>query len=228
MKFSHWNTAITSRPEWRAVCKTVCTKYDPFVPWNFEPLHVMRGGGTSVHIPSRTWFPSAGKAFEPDPAHIDHRSDIRREADDTLWNVSTNNIPSGRVVPDGVGNCTRIFDSSTDGVQLNNDDVIEHAIARNIVGALHTTTSQPLLTKSDQLSCCIEFPTSLRWFVLSNTLGCQIDWVCLCFIQQVHQVGLVADVTYLLSRPLREKSAKFLPGWGHPTRLASNSYVDSS
>ena len=153
MKFSHWNTAITSRPEWRAICKTVCTKYDPFVFWNFEPLHVMRGGGTSVHIPSRTWFPSAGKVFEP------------LITDQTLFAKQTTHcgtcLPTTSQVEElfqmAVGNCTRIFDSSTDGIQLNNDDVIEHATARNIVGALHTTTGQPLLTKSDHLSCCIEF-----------------------------------------------------------------------
>ena len=136
MKFSHWNTAITSRPEWRAVCKTVCTD------------HLCPGTSNQTapcdawwYIPYRTWFPSAGKAFEPDLAHIDHRSDTRREADDTLWNVSTNNIPSGRVVPDGCWQLHSDLRFSTDGIQLNNDDVIEHPTARNIVGALHTRTS---------------------------------------------------------------------------------------
>ena len=36
LKFKPWDTAITFRPEWRSMSKTVFTHYDPFEPWYTE------------------------------------------------------------------------------------------------------------------------------------------------------------------------------------------------
>ena len=33
LKFNPWDTAITFRPEWRSMSKTVFTQYDPFETW---------------------------------------------------------------------------------------------------------------------------------------------------------------------------------------------------
>ena len=33
LKFNPWDTAITFRPEWRSMTKTVFTQYDPFETW---------------------------------------------------------------------------------------------------------------------------------------------------------------------------------------------------
>ena len=36
LKFNPWDTAITFRPAWRSISKTVFTQYDPFEPWYTE------------------------------------------------------------------------------------------------------------------------------------------------------------------------------------------------
>ena len=33
LKFNPWDTAITFRPEWRSMSKTVITQFDPFETW---------------------------------------------------------------------------------------------------------------------------------------------------------------------------------------------------
>ena len=40
LKFNPWDTAITFRPKWRPMSKTVFTEYDPFEPWYTCQSHV--------------------------------------------------------------------------------------------------------------------------------------------------------------------------------------------
>ena len=54
LKFNPWDTAITFRPDWRTMSKTVFTQCDPFEPWYKEQSDVwLDDGKTFYHRPMR-------------------------------------------------------------------------------------------------------------------------------------------------------------------------------
>ena len=54
LKFNPWDTAVTFRPEWRSMSKTVFTQYHPFEPWYTEQSDVwLDDFKTFYHRPMR-------------------------------------------------------------------------------------------------------------------------------------------------------------------------------
>ena len=52
LKFNTWDTAITFRPEWRSISKTVFTQYDPSESWYIEQIDVwLKETKTFYHRP---------------------------------------------------------------------------------------------------------------------------------------------------------------------------------
>ena len=107
LKFNPWDTAITCRTEWRALCEIFFAQCDPLEPWNIEQSSVLLD---DVKTPVRCMIvvhpntfeqdagqpsaylsidPSAGGFFTPD-VQIDKRVTVSKRQKKTL---STNQTP---------------------------------------------------------------------------------------------------------------------------------------